>query len=233
MPTIYYRGTRADVKRIILQAIRIAAGADVDTLAVRQAVQYRMGNALLSKVQQAFVVKSRHGTDEAGIKWKELAESTLQARRRKAGLGTERQIKEKMRDASRRLTGGRTDKARERARATMRRLRKQQDAVANLSDNVEILRDTGLMLRSFSPGIDAAPSGAAFQVLDADAGRVIVGTNRHPWHHTGGKNLPARPLWPPDGRLPATWWDAITRAGVRGFAAVLAQAFSQNYRPAV
>lgn len=214
MPTIYFRGTRADVRRIIQQAIRIATATGQDTLGVRQAVQYRMGNALLSKVQQAFVVKSRGGTDEAGIKWPPLARSTIQRRLAKTDFaGLQRKVKN----------------------AKSKEAKKRAQAVLDMAHDVDILRDTGLMLRSFSPGVEDGTSAAAFQVIKAEPGLIIIGTNRYPWHHKGSKktNLPARNLWPVDGRLPETWWMAIRGAGVRGFAAVLALALSAGQRPAV
>lgn len=212
MTTVYYSGTRADVRRVLIQVIQIAAGTGTDTLAVRQAVQYRMGNALLSKIQQAFIVKSRGGTDECGIKWPPLAPSTIRRRLAKTDFaGLQKKVK----------------------KAKTKAEREQAKAVMEAALNVDILRDTGLMLRSFSAGVDAAESGAAFQIFVSGPGSVIVGTNRYPWHHLGvAGRLPARNLWPPDGRLPGEWWDAIRGAGVRGFAAVLVMAFSQNYRPA-
>src|SRR5437868_10069394 len=51
-----------------------------------------------------------------------------------------------------------------------------------------ILRDTGLLFNSLSPGISARPN----------PGQVIVGTNdpKAAWHHRGTTTIPARPLWP-------------------------------------
>lgn len=211
MPTVYYRGTRADVRRIIAMVVQTAAGQRLDTMNVRQAIQYRMGNALLSKVQQAFLIKSRGGTDECGIKWPPLAASTI--RRRLAKVNVHGLI-----DQVRRAPSGQ-----ERDNAV---------AVLRLASSVDILRDTGIMLRSMSPGVDSAPSGASMQIFDAKPGSVIVGTNRYPWHHTGiPGRLPARHLWPPDGRLPDSWWTAIRIAGIRGFLAVLTLALSSNVRP--
>lgn len=84
------------------------------------------------------------------------------------------------------------------------------------SREVDILRDTGELLRSFSPGIEDTPSGADGQVFKTPPGKVIVGTNKKPWHHLGGPNLPARHYWPPNGNLPAAWWQQLLAVGQRG-----------------
>lgn len=73
---------------------------------------------------------------------------------------------------------------------------------------VEILRDTGLLLNSLSPGI-----GGAEQVLRTGPGECIVGTNRK-WagcHHRGVPGrIPQRRLWPEPGRWPKNWWTDLT-----------------------
>jgi len=87
---------------------------------------------------------------------------------------------------------------------------------------VEILRDTGELIRSFSPGVEDRPSGADGQVFELKPGLVRVGTNKKPWHHRGVKNkLPARSFWPLDGRLPAAWWRYLLRVYGRGLARAL------------
>lgn len=68
---------------------------------------------------------------------------------------------------------------------------------------VDILRDTGLLLNSISPGV-ASPN----RVFRVGLGEVIVGTNRK-WaklHHEGGKRVPQRRLWPEVNRWPQSWW---------------------------
>lgn len=84
------------------------------------------------------------------------------------------------------------------------------------SANVEILRDTGLLLNSMSPGITIAE-----QVFRIGRGEVIVGTNRK-WagvHHNGSRNgrIPQRRLWPEPRNWPESWWADISeqaRAGL-------------------
>lgn len=91
--------------------------------------------------------------------------------------------------------------------------------------SVEILRDRGVLFNSLSPGLandyDAGVQSAD-QILETRRpGQLVVGTNvaYAAAHHYGrpGK-LPQRRLWPAPSRIPATWWDAICGAGVRGLA---------------
>lgn len=70
---------------------------------------------------------------------------------------------------------------------------------------VEILRDTGILLNSLSPGVNSND-----QVFRVGLGEVIVGTNRK-WaavHHHGSKDgrIPQRRLWPPVEKWPQKWW---------------------------
>ena len=70
---------------------------------------------------------------------------------------------------------------------------------------VKILRDTGLLLNSLSPGVRSKD-----QVFRVGLGEVIVGTNRK-WasvHHHGSRDgrIPQRRLWPPVPKWPHSWW---------------------------
>ena len=80
--------------------------------------------------------------------------------------------------------------------------------------HVLILRDTDSLFRSFSPGVDG-------DILEAPKGKIIVGTNRHWWHHRGGKNLPSRPFWPLNGALPDSWYAAMGAAINRGLIEII------------
>lgn len=80
----------------------------------------------------------------------------------------------------------------------------------------QILRDTGLLLNSLSPGVSGP--GQAVQILRTEPGAVIVGTNRKgaKWHMVGGKHLPKRRLWPEVGRWPDAWWRQIVSTTRQG-----------------
>ena len=179
--TVYTRMTRPEVERLIRSLPRLLSGLDPDPLGIAESVQLACGVELLSKIQTAFLAKSRREPSEDGIVWPPLSERTIAARM-------------------------------ERGRAPGNTLDPEE---AGLYD---ILRDTGLMFRSLSPGVfsfDSAAPGAEFQIFDRLPGRVIVGTNRYPQHHTGipGK-LPKRELWPSDGNLPEAWWVDIVEVSV-------------------
>lgn len=73
---------------------------------------------------------------------------------------------------------------------------------------VEILRDTGLLLNSLSPGATIPE-----QVFRVEPGAVVVGTNRKgaaAHHHGVPGKLPQRRLWPDPKDWPDTWWADIT-----------------------
>lgn len=78
---------------------------------------------------------------------------------------------------------------------------------------VDVLRDTGELLRALTPGVEAEPSGAPGQIFEVHPGRVVVGVNKKAWHHKGDRRrgLPARPLWPDDG-IPEAWVPAVNEA---------------------
>lgn len=215
----------------VLAVIRAAPGA----VRAADAVMIRAGLAALGRIRRAFVVKARGGTDEAGDRWAPLSPRTVAySPTRSRGRGS-RTRTERKRDArpSQALTAkqqarwwavyrqglaiyrGDRGKAARRAWAVLK-----ADGARTLLDKyggrqVEILRDTGLLLNSLSPGW-----GGPEQVLRAEAGAVIIGTNRAgaAAHHRGVPGrLPQRRLWPPPAAWPAAWWRDVAeqvRAGV-------------------
>jgi hypothetical protein len=215
--TATFYGSAEDVARLVGLAVAIATGKAQDPTGLGAAITIRAGNALLSKVQQAFVVKARGGVGEDGIKWAPLAPSTVAARLRKAGLpGTKGAAVAKVIKAARKVQKSKKPSTIQKALAAYQKAVDQAKQVYN--PQLEILTDTGLLRKSFSPGVvEEAAGGAQFQVFKPAPGAVAVGTNRYPWHHTGNPpHLPARPFWPPDGRLPASWWEAVRLAAGRG-----------------
>lgn len=238
MPTGTFTGTREQLRKLLSQLPAALAGAD-DPYGIARGIQLRGGIALLSKIQQAFIVKSRGGTGDDGIKWPPLKRSTIAQRRttgteRKAlGIGGTR-VRGLLTPAQdrrwRQIFGSRLAKlrlvmsdgaAKAKAAQIAWAILKSEGAQTKLQvlggRQVDILRDTGELFRSLTPGVEDQPSGADGQVFRVPPGRVIVGSNKKPWHHAGipGK-LPTRPLWPLDGRLPAAWQQAVADAMRRG-----------------
>lgn len=226
--------TRATIRGIETAINAIPQG--VSGGALGRDVMLRAGLALLGRIRRAFVVKARGGTDEAGERWAPLKPSTIAYSRRG------RTRTEKKRDARpsqaltkpqqtrwwaeyrRGLAMYRGDKGRAARRAWF--ILKAAGATTLFDKyagrRVEILRDTGLLLSSLSPG-----SGSAEQILRAERGAIIVGTNRRgaAAHHNGVPGrLPQRRLWPRPADWPASWWADILDQVKKGVADAIARA---------
>lgn len=233
---------RADVWRK-LQAI--ARALNNDTSGLMRRLKLRVGTALLSQVQQDFVRKSHGETGKDGIKWKELKPATIARRRvtkderKQAGVDERNYTKiQQLVYKSAYATNFaklRLDMpeaaamvfARQLAKLEVKRAGKKSQVELFGGRKVDILRDTGELLRSFSPGVAAGreadvnfvgpsehPDGQIFRI-DPDA--VTVGSNKKPWHHQGVPGrLPSRPFWPLNGLIPEAWWPAINQACLRG-----------------
>lgn len=221
--TIYVWASRAILRKQL---------ADLPSFArqggpVTDAMMARCGMALLGRIRQAFVVKARGGTDEAGESWQPLSPKTIAySKTRQRGQGG-RTRAEKSRDArpSQALNRSQQDRWWEVYRRQLRIYRGDKSHAAAVAwlvlkgegartlvdkygyRKVEILRDTGLLLNSLSPGVRSAES-----VFRVGKGEVIVGTNRKgaTGHHEGiPGRLPQRRLWPAPKNWPESWWRDI------------------------
>jgi len=233
---IQFQGTRAEAEAVIRDLPAALAGRVPDAYGLARSLQLRAGVALLSQVQQAFITKSRGGVGSDGISWPPLKPETIAARRTVKG---ERKALGITGEAPRpSLTPAQDEAWRKKYFTTLRWARVDMDekeakiyagkvawnyvktqmgakTVLEIlgSRKVDILRDTGELLRSLNPGVADRPSGAPGQVFRAELGRVVVGTNKKTWHHKGvpGK-LPKRLLWPEDDHIPEAWWVHINEA---------------------
>lgn len=227
--TIYVRSSRAEVRRVFEQIPQAAMGR-YGARKPADALMTRCGLALKGRIYKAFIVKSRGGTDDAGEKWKSLSPYTIAYRRRHKGLpGANKRagkrpssaLTNKQRDRwwslyqeGLRLANGNKVKAARRAWFLL----KKEGGVKTIMGRyghleVDILRDTGILLNSLSPGV--VSSKAVFRI---GRGEVVVGTNRK-WagvHHRGGGRVPQRRLWPEPHKWPATWWQDITEQALAG-----------------
>ncbi len=87
------------------------------------------------------------------------------------------------------------------------------------NQSVEILRDTGLLINSLTPGVPVTgtpppvpPPKPPKQVFRLGRGNIILGTNRQwAWTHHKGipGRIPQRKLWPDPRQWPKSWWDEI------------------------
>lgn len=240
MITCIYHGNRSGFFQLVNQLASGVAGQGPLAGEITRGIQMRMGVALLSKVQQAFIVKSRGGVGSDGIRWKPLSPRTIAARRvsatekrtlaiggrRERGMLTPAQNQRWKSIFGSRLARLMAQGMNEAAAKTLAAkiawaVLKQEGAQTKLqvlgSRQVDIGRDTGALLRSLTPGVEDKPSNADGQVFEVQPGLVIVGTNV-PYASRFHRD---RPLWPEI--MPTQWSDAVNAAASRGIALALAQ----------
>lgn len=214
----------------------VLAGRLPDPHGAAKSIQRRMGVQLLSLVQQDFVTKARHGVGAGGIRWQELAPSTIE--RRALSKGDRKALTKKARKseltpaqqklyekeyrqrlASLKLRGLPHDQATALARAQTHNVVRGQGGQIKTRREIlggreyEILRDSGKLARSLVPGDGTMPPPG--QIFEMPPGSITVGTKEKAWHHKGipGK-LPARPFWPET--LPDDWLQKVLEAGREG-----------------
>ncbi len=227
MNTIHTRATNDALRQLLSKLPADARSAD--------GILTRVGLAILGRIKRAFVTKARGGTDEAGDRWQPLSPKTVAySRTRQRGKGGRTKAEKKRPNFPsqalnakqqeqwwqvyrRALAWRKGDKAfaARIAWSVLKKLGAQTLLMKYGGRNVEILRDTGLLLNSLSPG-----SGTPEQVFKVGGGAVTVGTNRKgaAGHHNGiPGRLPQRRLWPSPGKWPKNWWDdllATVREGI-------------------
>jgi hypothetical protein len=80
MPTITFRGTREELRRLLATVPGILAGRSPDPLGVARGFQLRLSQSLLSQIQTDFLTLSRGGVSRDGRSWPPLAPSTIARR---------------------------------------------------------------------------------------------------------------------------------------------------------
>jgi hypothetical protein len=220
---VYLKKSRRDIQAILRQVPAACAGNVPQANSAMRALLLRVGMTALFKIRQAFVVKARGGTDECGLSWKPLSPATIAYSRRHPGVlwpGKKR--------APFRPSWMLTDAQRKRwwqlnaigGPAYAWTIVKQEGGKTLIGEYgntpVDILRDTGLLLNSLSPGIGTNHPNQIFQIGNGD---VIVGTNRK-WasvHHNGirGK-IPKRRLWADPRNWTPDWWSDIVQQAKEG-----------------
>lgn len=197
----------------------------------------RVSATVMAFVKEAYAIKARGGTDAAGEKWKPLAPRTIQHRMRK---GKNRPItrrrqraREAMWRAGRELRKAKTFRntlrSEERIDAARRKFKAAQKEYAAAVGSIEILRDTGRLFNSLSPGYGGRVMSDG--ALDVRPGIAVFGTNVKyaKYHHFGTKRCPQRRLWPVVERWPGVWWEDVRGAAQRG----LRLAMEQHLRAAI
>lgn len=255
---IQFIGTRADVRARAFRLKGLLTGAESDSQGVARGFQLALGFGALSDIKDAFVTKSRGGTDEMGITWPRLSPEYLAYGRRfgrgeKARLlraaggdpklhkfgvaGNTGLLTKEQKARWQKIFGqqfarfyastGSSEYAKMRAGRMAWYILKSEGALTKLAvfgnRQVEILRDTGVLFNSLSPGLLSGEGASADyqkptseggdqQIFAIRPGSVTVGTNV-PYaatHNYGDakRGIPRRQFLPEsDAQVPSAWWN--------------------------
>lgn len=224
-----------------IQAVTAALFGKSNTEAAK-GIQLAVGMQALSDIFDAFIEKSDGKRGEDGIQWPKLSPKTLAYGRRaprgrghapggKDGLLTKKQLERWRKIYAgvllRDQLSGVEDKQKAAAIAWAQ-IKKEggKTKLAEYADRPhQILRDTGVLLNSLSPGAANSPN----QIFQMDPGSVTVGTNV-PYastHHHGdpSRGIPKRPLWPK--QIPTVWRDRWTKVMRDAIAVAIKQELSK------
>lgn len=230
----------------VLRTIRflpVAAAHAAGARSAAYALMTRMGLACLGRIRKAFLDKARGGSDETGLRWKPLSPYTIAYSRRHPGVpgkkvrarfapswmltAQQRQRWWSLYGRYRNAFRSEPDASGHAAAAAWRVLKSEgAETLMSVYGNtkVEILRDTGLLFNSLSPGVAITPGmirppRKANQIFRVGPGQVIIGTSRK-WastHHRGVPGrIPQRRLWPEPSRWPTSWWTDILEQAQQG-----------------
>lgn len=248
MRTVHLRASRDDVLGRLRQLPAMAAGRTSEGREASRGLALRLGVVTMSFLKEAFIIKARGGVDAAGEKWAPLSPVTIRKRLSKGRLG-KKQLPLKVRRALERFIAAKAEyiKAAKRAggfkkakQSTMdkanakvrrleaklkkykARLEKAETELQTAIAGIEILRDTGRMFNSLSPGESGQLN--ADGVLVVNPGEIVFGTNvEYAADHMTGRDgsdgqpkMPARPLWPDPEKWPSDWWRQIGQAAGDG-----------------
>ena len=232
---IYFRGTEQQaIQRLGDFVGQLSGNAPTAVPFIVNGVYGALGVAALSDIKADYVRKAKGGTGEDGVKWKPLSPITIQKRRKgavKPGEKKARTLKRLELKLYARLSVSMS------APDALAEAKRQAKAIMDSEDrnklvdillpqqDVEILRDTGVLLNSLSPGrmsntgsyTPPRGEGGDEQVFEFLRGGVIVGTNViYAGVHQFGdedRNIPARPFLPIEHPTPQVWLDRWVAIG--------------------
>ena len=230
--TVQFRGTAEQAKQQVYLLARILTGSAPDQLGLMKGYYSSLGFAALSSIKEDFIVKARGGIGEVGGQWKPLSPATIARRRvgsgdlRNQAIRTRQKIVEShaKKVLPRMLLSLPRDEAKRRARTAgeyeATRITGMNKVETLGGRQVEILRDTGILFNSLSPGelyrgeyTPPSDEGGEQQIFDIEPGSIAVGTNvlYAPPHQE------TRPFLPDErNSVPATWWAFWLRVGNAG-----------------
>lgn len=241
--------SRDDVLRRLRSLPVMASGRSSAAQESARGLALRLGVVTMSFLKEAFIVKSRGGTDAAGEQWAPLSPYTIRKRLEKGSLRKRdlprkarraldrfQKAKDEYTKAVARLGGfkkakrstidkakSKVDRLEKKLAKYTAKLDKARAALDTAIANIEILRDTGRMFNSLSPGESGELNDDG--VLRVNPGEIVFGTNveyaaehmeGRPVATAKGPPMPARPLWPEPKKWPAQWWDQLSQAAADG-----------------
>lgn len=195
---------RTTVRRAVYALAAALSGHGSEFADMARTVQAAVGAEALRIIQEAYLVKSKGGTDAAGDRWAELAVRTIEGRLRRLGSPTRAGAMRGVVLAAEKLQRTRKgSKGRERA---LRGYQRAQEKAGKAFGPLDILNAGGRLYESLTPG-DDGPGNAEGQVFDLRPGSVEVGTSdpNAQYHHGGTKRMPQRRLWPELSKWPPEW----------------------------
>jgi len=237
-----WKGTKEQVVQVLGSLGQVAGSFDgADKYGIGTSFRIVIGYVLLADIYDAFVTKSDGGTDEMGIKWEPLAESTISQRRVGPKDLKDKDIKERVkiveRERKKLIDVYRMSMTESEAQSNAKRRANEiatkqtgKTKVETLGHRqVKILQDYGFLLGSLSPGQLSSTQGIAAytkpgipggsdQVFEVPVGEIIFGSDTMyaGFHQYGTKNMPARPIFPPKGvEVPQQWIEDMNDAAVR------------------
>jgi hypothetical protein len=265
MVDIAFRGNAEDARRAIKEVIGRLTGKTPDQGGLARSVFSALGFQALSDVSEAFVTKSKGGTDEAGISWPPLSKEYLAYQRRfgagektalkrAAGLGpqhnrgiggnrgllTAQQQKRWQKLFAKNLTwlAARYDigTAKGIAAGMAWNQLKAEGAKTMLevfgNRKVDILRDTGVLFNSISPGHfdgNDYEKPSENQVFTTLTDGVIVGTNVP---YAGAHDNPQRAGYPKreifPKRIPTVWMQRLADVGIAAIAICMRRSLTEG-----
>lgn len=245
---------RDEVEWFIRQIPAILSGRIADRFGITNGLRMRMAFMFFSLVKEAYIVKSRGGTDEAGIRWPPLSQAYLAYGRPVTGRNPPRagglapggndgfmtpadllRWKRTYGIMLGRLVAAGVGFAEAKTRAAAGAWAQAKRAgvrtkweVFGRRTDVEILRDRGILFNSLSPGmlVENGPE-ASYQATE---GQIVEnGTSSltvgTSVSYARYHHFGKRPLWP-RGELPESWWIQIIEVGMAG----LIEIFQENRR---
>ncbi len=233
---VTFNGDADALNQAVNQLAQILTGEEEDVRDVGKGFAMAVGFAALSDIQEAFIIKSRGGTGPMGIRWEPLKPQTIA--NRKIGRGDpslpninplrpslnaaqDALWKQVFASHMHRFSVSMDEtEAKGHAAAIAWNTVKALGAKTKIellgSRQVEILKDTSVLINSLTPGVlsgahysPPGSDGGDQQVFDCDPGKIIIGTevDYAGTHQFGSRHVPARPYLPRDENdIPDNWW---------------------------